>query len=247
MNEEPMRIAVISDIHGNDTAFQQVLRDMETSRIDATVCLGDNVGYGPEPVQIIRRMQRLKIPCVKGNHEQAVTHCDYLNWFNPVARESLKKTMAMLPDDALAYIHGLPSNLVLYGSRFVHGYPPNFIDTYLFEASRQIIKMTLSEIQERICFVGHTHELKIIGCDGVGCEHRTLSKGVVQHLRKENKYIVNTGSVGQPRDGNNNAKYVIWDTTADTLEAKFVPYDIATVARKIVEAGLPKIHADRLW
>jgi len=242
-----MRVAIISDIHGNLTGFRQVLKDMEASRIDAVVCLGDNIGYGPEPEQVIRQVQKLNIPCVMGNHEQAVIYRDYLGWFNPVARESLQKTMAMLSKASFEFIHGLKSSLVMYESRFVHGYPPDFTDTYLFQASRDILEITFREMQERICFVGHTHELKAIGFDGAKCEYLPLYKGVVQHFRRKSKYIINTGSVGQPRDGNNNAKYMIWDTAADTLEARFVPYDIAAVARKIIAAGLPKVHADRLW
>jgi len=242
-----MRVAIISDIHGNLTGFQEVLKDIEALSIDAIVCLGDNVGYGPEPEQVICRVQERNIPCVMGNHDRAVIDCRHLGWFNPAARKSLQKTITMLSEESLNFIRGMKSSLVIYESRFVHGYPPDSIDTYLFEISSDTIKHTFREMKERICFVGHTHELKLIGFDGKVSEHIPLQKGIVKHLHKDRKYIVNVGSVGQPRDGNNNAKYAIWDTSEDSLEVRFVPYDIAAVVRKIIAAGLPRVHADHLW
>jgi len=242
-----MRVAIISDIHGNLDAFRQVLNDIEASGINAVVCLGDNVGYGPEPEQVIRQVRERNIPCVMGNHEKAVLDCEHLNWFNPPARKSLQKTMTLLSEESFSFIRGMKSSLVIYESRFVHGFPPDSMDKYLFQASKDTLKQTFSEMKERFCFVGHTHELKLIGFDGKVSQHIPLLKGIVNNFHKDRKYIVNVGSVGQPRDGNNNAKYVIWNTSEDSLEVRFVPYDIAAVVSKIMAAGLPKVHADRLW
>jgi predicted phosphodiesterase len=242
-----MKVAIISDIHGNLDAFRQVLNDIDASGIDAVICLGDNVGYGPEPEQVIRQVRNRNIPCVMGNHEQAVLDRGYLDWFNPAARKSLQKTMPLLSEDSINFIRGLKSSLVIYQSRFVHGFPPDFIYTYLFQASKDTLKQTFSEMKERLCFVGHTHKLKLIGFDGKVSQHILLKEGIVKHLHKDRKYIINVGSVGQPRDGNNNAKYVIWNTSEGSLEVRFVPYDIAAVVSKIMAAGLPKVHADRLW
>ena len=94
--------------------------------------------------------------------------------------------------------------------------------------------------------VGHTHNLKLVSFDGQAIVQKPLRQGIVP-LSEQNRYIVNAGSVGQPRDGNNAAKYVIVDTLALSLEVRFVPYDIAAVYRKIIDAGLPKSHAERLW
>ena len=242
-----MRVAIISDIHGNLDAFRQVLNDIEASGIDAVVCLGDNVGYGPEPEQVIRQVRNRNIPCVMGNHEQAVLDRRYLDWFNPAARKSLQKTMPLLSEDSINFIRGLKSSLVIYQSRFVHGFPPDSMYTYLFQASKDTLKQTFSEMKERLCFVGHTHKLKLIGFDGKVSQHILLKERIMKHLHKDRKYIINVGSVGQPRDGNNNAKYVIWNTSEDSLEVRFVPYDIAAVVSKIMAAGLLKVHADRLW
>jgi predicted phosphodiesterase len=242
-----MKVAIISDIHGNLDAFRQVLNDIEASAIDAVVCLGDNVGYGPEPEQVIRQVRELNIPCVMGNHEQAVLDGEYLNWFNPAARKSLQKTMTLLSEESFDFIRGMKSSLVIYESRFVHGFPPDSMNLYLFQVSKNTLEQTFEEMKERLCFVGHTHELKLIGFDGKASEHISLQKGPVKPLHKNRKYIVNVGSVGQPRDGNNNAKYVIWNTSEDSLEVRFVSYDSAAVVSKIMAEGLPKVHADRLW
>lgn len=242
-----MRVAIISDIHGNLDAFGQVLNDIDTSGIDAVVCLGDNVGYGPEPEQVIRQVRARKIPCVMGNHERAVSDRAHLNWFNPSARISLQKTITMLSEESINYINGMKSSLVVYQSRFVHGFPPDSTDIYLFQVPNHTLNQTFKEMKERLCFVGHTHELKLIGFDGKVSQRIPLKKEIVTHLDNDRKYIINVGSVGQPRDGNNNAKYVIWNTSEDSLEVRFVPYDIAAVVGKILAAGLPKVHADRLW
>lgn len=242
-----MKIAIISDIHGNLDAFGQVLSDIDASGIDAVVCLGDNVGYGPEPEQVIRQIRKRNIPCVMGNHERAVSDCSHLDWFNPAARKSLQKTMTMLSEESFNYIRGMKSSLVIYQSRFVHGFPPDSTDIYLFQVANDTLNQTFAKMKERLCFVGHTHELKLIGFDGKVSQHISLKHGILKHLHKDRKYIINVGSVGQPRDGNNNAKYVIWNTSEDSLEVRFVPYDIAAVVGKIMAAGLPKVHADRLW
>jgi predicted phosphodiesterase len=242
-----MRVAIISDIHGNLDAFKQVLNDIDHSDIDAVVCLGDNVGYGPEPEQVIRQVLNLNIPCVMGNHERAVSDRAHMDWFNPAARKSLQKTITMLSEESLNYIRGMKSSLVIYQSRFVHGFPPDSTDIYLFQVPNHTLNQTFRKMKERLCFVGHTHELKLIGFDGKVSQYIPFKDGIVKHLHKDRKYIVNVGSVGQPRDGNNNAKYVIWNTSEDSLEVRFVPYDIAAVVGKIMAAGLPKVHADRLW
>jgi predicted phosphodiesterase len=242
-----MRVAIISDIHGNLDAFGQVLNDIDTSDIDAAVCLGDNVGYGPEPEQVIQQVRKRNIPCVMGNHERAVSDRTHLNWFNPAARISLLKTIPMLSEESINYIKGMKSSLVIYQSRFVHGFPPDSTDIYLFQVSDHTLNQTFKDMKERRCFVGHTHELKLIEFDGKVSQRIPLKEGKVTHLDNDRKYIINVGSVGQPRDGNNHAKYVIWNTSEDSLEVRFVPYDIEAVVGKILTAGLPRVHADRLW
>jgi predicted phosphodiesterase len=241
-----MRIAVISDIHGNWDALSAVLKDIDRSRVDDIVCLGDNIGYGPEPNRVIETLQECKIPSILGNHELAVIKPEHLSWFNPVARKSLTKTIGWLSDNSLAYIYQLDFVRIAHKCRLVHGFPPDSATRYYFEASKIGRRRVFEAIKERLCFIGHTHDLHIISYDDETLGAEILYKGRFQ-LVENTRYIISVGSIGQPRDGNNNAKYVIWDTSDDTIEIKYIAYDIAIVAKKIMDADLPQSHAVRLW
>jgi 3',5'-cyclic AMP phosphodiesterase CpdA len=150
-----MRITVISDIHGNATAFEAVLADIEKQGpMDAVYCLGDNVGYGPEPEKVMRLLREHGIPSVLGNHELAIIQPETLSWFNPTARRSIEKTAALLSDEAKACMAKFPTHLSSHGCRFVHGFPPDSVTTYLFEIDAVNIRQTLDLLSETIVFIG---------------------------------------------------------------------------------------------
>jgi len=241
-----MRLAVISDIHGNFDALTAVLDDIDKSRVEKVVCLGDCIGYGAEPERVIQTLHERDIPSTLGNHEQAVLEPERLAWFNPVAKDSLIKTVAMLSEETVRIIERFPNVLVSHGCRLVHGFPPDSVTTYSFELSPDDVRQVLDNLAEPVCFFGHTHDLAMITYDG-----HTLTDGPLDShpvtLLPNHQYAINVGSVGQPRDGNNKAKYVIWDRDSATLEVNFVSYDIAAAADKIIAAGLPEAHAKRLW
>ena len=241
-----MRLAIISDIHGNLEAFRQVLEDMDRSAVDDAVCLGDNIGYGPDPEEVVRLLRSRNIPSVMGNHELAAVDKVCLMKMNPSARRSLSLTKELISKETLDYIKGLKPSMVFHGSLCVHGYPPDSVTTYLFQVPATELKQSFLSMKERICFVGHTHDLKIIAFDGEKVTWNSLGQGVVR-LHKDLQYMVNVGSIGQPRDGNNHAKYVIWDPTSRTIEVRFIPYDIGATAEKILTLGFPEFNARRLW
>jgi predicted phosphodiesterase len=241
-----MRLAVISDIHGNLEAFREVLIDIDTTHIDQVVCLGDNVGYGPEPEAVVKLLRERRIPSVMGNHELGITDPGIIRWFNSSAQASLLLTRRLISDDTYAFITGLPATLVLVDCLGVHGCPPDSITRYLFDVDKEELLVLLKNLTQRLVFVGHTHDLELIGWDGLELVRRELGPGVVT-LQQSHRYLVNVGSVGQPRDGNNNAKYVIWDNVANLLEVRFVSYDIAKTADKIIQLGFPRFYASRLW
>lgn len=241
-----MRIAVVSDIHGNWDALAAVLEDIDTIGVDSIICLGDCIGYGAEPDRVLQTMQQRGIPSMLGNHEQAVLEPKRLDWFNPLARQSLVKTAAMLTENSRRYINGFPSHSVLNGCRFVHGFPPDSVTTYYFEVPSAEKRRILSAMPEAHCFIGHTHDLKLVDYDGRTLTEAALTEEPVS-LIPQRRYVVSVGSVGQPRDGDNRAKYVIWDARAKALRVRYVSYDIAAAAAKIIAAGMPRIHADRLW
>lgn len=240
-----MKIAVLSDIHANHDALVRVLADVDTLCPDRIVCLGDCVGYGPEPEEVIQTLRLRGIPVICGNHEMAVIYPNYLKWFNPNARRSLQMSIIKLSADTIDYIRNLPLHRVVEGCRCVHGFPPDSAIIYLFQKSDEEVVEALSKMDERICFVGHTHDLEFVAWDGRMLQRSHLSLGITQML-PQNRYIINIGSVGQPRDGSPQAKYMVWHVELGQIEIRAVDYDIGAVQRKILAAGLPPEHARRL-
>lgn len=240
-----MKIAVISDIHANSEALQAVLEDMDRVGVDDAICLGDAIGYGPDPEVVVNLLRKRRISTVVGNHDLAAVEPHYLHWFNPTARASLEKNIELLSTESIKFLQNLKRSLVRHGCRFVHGFPPNSPILYQFAVKAKRITEVFQTAAEPVCFTGHTHELEIITWFGATWSRAPLEKGVTP-LARDKKYIVNIGSVGQPRDGNNNAKYVIWSPEEHLLELRFVPYDIETVMKKIMASDLPAAHAYRL-
>ena len=241
-----MKIAVISDIHGNMEAFEQVAADIEKSRVDEVISLGDHIGYGPESEQVVTRIRQSNITAVQGNHELALIEPGYLDWFNRAARSSLNITRKLLTSDSIDFIKTLKTHRVAHGCRFVHGFPPDSVLTYLFQLPDEAKILALKKLTEQRCFIGHTHTLDILTFGRQGLHSGQLKEGL-NKLDSRRKYIISSGSVGQPRDGNNKAKYLIWDDSEDTVEVKHIAYDIAAVVEKMMAAGLPQEHARRLW
>jgi len=184
-----MKLAIISDIHGNYDAFQAVMADIDKYGIDRIVSLGDNIGYGPEPDRVVQEIMRRKIPSVQGNHELAVKDSEYLNWFNPVARKSLIKTRDLLSDASKKFVIELEPVLTLDDCRYVHGFPPDSPLIYMFQASERRLKEIFEEIPQRLCFIGHTHTLEIISYDGKKTTSSDLPEGLTR-LNKERKYTI---------------------------------------------------------
>jgi predicted phosphodiesterase len=241
-----MRIAIISDIHSNLEAFQEVLADIDRAHVDRIVSLGDNIGYGPEPEDVLQLIRARSILSIMGNHELGITDPSCLSWFNNYARRSLEMNRELLLPTTIEYLHTLAPALTLDRCLFVHGFPPDSTTTYLCEVSDRRLQRALLSLDQELCFVGHTHDLELISFDGQKVRHAPLPQGKI-HLQEGWKYLINAGSVGQPRDGDNRAKYLIWDTQSRQLEVRFLRYDIAKTVQGILALGLPRINADRLW
>ncbi len=241
-----MRIAVISDIHGNLEALTAVLADIEQTGCVEVVSLGDNVGYGGDPEEVTQLIRSLRIPSVMGNHELGVTRPESISWFNASARESLFLTERLLSRESKEWLAALSTSLVFQDALFVHGCPPDSITDYIFEQSDSRLIRRFGRSEQTICFVGHTHTLELISIMGRRVAHVQPGREILP-LPPNARHIVNAGSVGQPRDGDRSAKYVIWDTSAATLEIRFVSYDIERAAEKIISRGFPRFNATRLW
>ena len=241
-----MRVAIISDIHGNLEAFLEVLTDIDRIGTDAILCLGDIVGYGPDPEAVVQLLRQKRIPSVMGNHELALLSDVYFSRLNDSTKKSLLITRSLLTEESMYYLKTLPETISAHGARLVHGCPPASVTVYLYDPSDRMLEKLFNAFAERICFVGHTHNLALFGFDGSDVSRATLTEGFMQ-LVPNARYIVNVGSVGQPRDRQNkNAKYVVWDTEQHTIEVRFVAYTASITADKILKRGFPEYNATRL-
>jgi diadenosine tetraphosphatase ApaH/serine/threonine PP2A family protein phosphatase len=194
---------------------------------------------------VIQTLMRLRIPSVLGNHELAAKDPGFLGWFNPLARRSLVMTFERLSPDSLSFIKQLPTHLSAHGLRMVHGFPPDSPTLYMFQIESRQKRKILMSLPERVCLVGHTHVLAIAACDREGLSEVECREGE-NALDAGHAYLINIGSVGQPRDGDLRAKYVIWDAVHNTLDIRCVAYDARAAAAKIIAAGMPEQHARRL-
>ncbi len=237
-----MRIAVISDIHGNIEAFKTVLKDMELQAVNKIISLGDNIGYGADSEAVIQQIIASRIPSILGNHELACVNKKVYKWYTRDVKKSIDYTLSKLSPSSIDYLKGLPVNLSRYQAFFVHGFWPDSVRHYLHQIPDAELRHAFGQIKESICFLGHTHRLSLIFPEDGDIQVQPLNPGLIQ-LEKDKKYMVNAGSVGQPRDGDPRAKYVIWDTEKYCLDIRYIDYDNQIAARKILAAGLPFKYA----
>ena len=237
-----MRYAIVSDVHSNLEALEAVLESLRGEKIDRYLSTGDIVGYGADPETCVRRIRELDPVIVAGNHDWAVAGKLSLEFFNSYARDAIEWTRTRLGADDLRWLGALPLTRKLGDITLVHATlngPENF--DYLLTAYDA--HLSLEILDTLVCFVGHSHVPVTFAQNG----SVTFSFATEFDLREVLKAIVNAGSVGQPRDGNPQASFGIYDTDAQVVEVRRVTYDIATASRKILAAGLPAVLAERLW
>jgi diadenosine tetraphosphatase ApaH/serine/threonine PP2A family protein phosphatase len=233
-----MRYLIISDIHSNLAAFEAVLAD--AGSFDKVWCLGDVVGYGPDPNECVERLRDLPHVCVVGNHDWAALGKMDTEDFNPDAKRACLWTREQLSPSNLEYLGTLPKSFVEEGFTLVHGSPRHPIWEYILYSFTA--KANFEYFDTRFCFVGHTHVPIIYRyrpenpnqpCDTmIPPSDRSLVLG-------DDRLIINPGSVGQPRDGDPRASYAILDSDELTLEYRRVSYPIETTQARMVERGLP--------
>ncbi len=240
-----MKIAVISDIHANLEAFQAVVASIEKRVPDRVICLGDLVGYGPDPEEVVQLMRKVSYDCVIGNHEVALLKRKGLAMMNFQARDNSISTKELLSVGNISYINMLPYSLTVEKALFVHGFPPDSVFKYVFKQSESVLRTLFESSSTTHYFVGHSHALLLIGYGGRAIVKSPLKEGRIA-LESGMQYLINVGSVGQPRDGDNRAKYVIWDTVENTLEVVYVRYDLEATIKKIEARGFPEAYGLRL-
>jgi diadenosine tetraphosphatase ApaH/serine/threonine PP2A family protein phosphatase len=240
-----MRVLIISDIHANLTALETVLNDAGTT--DEIWCLGDMVGYGPNPNEVIERLRGLPnlAVCMLGNHDVAILGEMNFAVFNTEARKSLVWQQESVTSENMEYLRSLPQEtLAKSGVTLAHGSPRDPVWEYILNTL--IARLNFEVFQTKYCFVGHTHIQCYFQLDTEKDRVSLEVPAVGKTLSLTPRAILNPGSVGQPRDRDPRAAYAIYDSDTQTWEPRRVAYDIEAVQKLIRAAGLPEKHALRL-
>lgn len=240
-----MRTLILSDIHANLTALQAVLED--AAPFDRVWCLGDIVGYGPDPNECIETIRDLPgIRCVRGNHDAAILGEIDIAAFNSEARASLEWLETHLLSENWTWLSERPERQTIENFTLVHGSPRSPVWEYVMDVSTA--RDNLAHFDTPYCLIGHTHIPSIFAWDdSARGSTRLYLMPPDEPFELDTKSIINPGSVGQPRDHNPLSSYLLYDDEADLpFEYRRVPYDVEQVQRRILEAGLPQRHAARL-
>lgn len=229
-----MRVAIISDIHSNLEALEKAFEIIEKKNIDEIVCLGDLVGYGASPNECIDLTRQRAGHVLMGNHDQAAFDLSQTENFNRHARTAAYWTNQTLTPENLEYLKGLPLQCAFDDLTFVHSSPKEPEQwNYIFSAYEA--RPNFEFFQTRVCFIGHTH------IPGIFPEDMKTRK-----ISRDSRYMINVGSVGQPRDGNWRLSFGVFDTTEWTYEVIRSEYDVQRASEKILASELPRFLADRL-
>jgi predicted phosphodiesterase len=239
-----VRIAVISDIHGNWHALEAVFAAVEQERVDEIWCLGDIVGYGPQPNQCVEATQGRTAISLIGNHDLAALGKVETTDFSPDAAVSAKWTADELSGDSRAYLDTLQPKGERSGAELFHASPRDPVWEYIL--SESAVRDALSRTSAELVLVGHSHipiALKLSNGESLA---GGLAKGGSELDLSDGRWLLNPGSVGQPRDGDPRAAYLLLDLDAGNAHFRRIPYDIESTQAEIREQGLPETLATRL-
>ena len=239
-----MRVLVMSDIHANYTALEAVIQD--AGQVDETWCLGDLVGYGPDPNAVVEQVRELThLTCILGNHDTGVIGKMAFEAFNGDARRSLVWTEKVLTADNMDFLRSLPQSTKVRGEvTMAHGSPRDPLWEYVL--TNLTARLNFDYFDTPFCFIGHSH-IQCMFQFNEGNDRVTLeSVKVNQSIPLTPRMILNPGSVGQPRDRDPRSAYAIYETETRQWEARRVEYNVGEVQQRLRESGLPEKHAVRL-
>ncbi|MBV8082670.1 MAG: metallophosphoesterase family protein [Candidatus Eremiobacteraeota bacterium] len=241
---KPLRYAIVSDIHSNLEALNAVIAQIDAQRADALLCLGDIVGYGPSPNECCDVLRERDVVAIAGNHDEAAVRAAAADRFNPLAREAIDWTRTQLTPQNREFLAGLPRERRVDGFCMVHGAPVRHFD-YIMDVTDA--QHAFGRTAEALTFIGHSHVAEVYYQDPAGrtYQQRLLHGGRI-NVVPEFRYIINVGSVGQPRDRNPQASFALYDVAAQTVEVRRVAYDIERVRERMALAALPELLSERL-
>ena len=230
-----MRYAIISDVHANEAALRATLTDAADEKVEKIICLGDVLGYGPEPVAALELVYRRAHVCLAGNHDDAVCGRFPVEDFTEFAAAAVTRHRAAITHEAKDWLAHLPYTCAFEGFACAHGdfsEPQNF--NYILEAEDAVASWEART--EQLLFVGHSHRPGIFVLGASGTPHRLDATDFT--LEDGKRYIVNPGSVGYPRSGDCRSSYCIYDDESRTVEFRSLPFDLDSYAAKMHGQGL---------
>ncbi|HEX7474991.1 MAG TPA: metallophosphoesterase family protein [Dehalococcoidales bacterium] len=238
-----MKYAILADIHANLTALEAVIQDIQgRGGVDEMWCLGDIVGYGPDPRQCIDLIRQRCSACVAGNHDWATIRKIGTVEFNLAAGEAIEWTRKQVRPEDVEYLESLPLTIEIGDFTLTHGSPHDPIWEYVLSEAEA--RENLKSFKTRYCLVGHSHLPLLFECEK-SCTLSEPADGTMIKLGKK-RLIINPGSVGQPRDNDPRASYAVYNEEPGTITLHRVKYDIAAVQLRMGTAGLPEKLIDRL-
>ena len=237
-------LAVFSDVHSNLEALREVIADIQGLKIRRHFCLGDVVGYGPDPVPCLELVRSLGCQVLLGNHDAAAGCDSSLEEMSPAAKTGIRFSRLKLSREQRDWLAGLPLVIREDDCEFVHGTLDSPAE-WFYAISPEDVGWHFKAQTCPVCFCGHTHDPMFWHWNGAGKLTVRYGQGRIS-IPPEGKTLINVGSVGQPRDGNPDACYVVYHPGAHWVEFRRVPYDIARTMGKIAKAGLPRFSAERL-
>jgi len=229
-----VKLAIISDIHSNLSALTTTLADIERRDVDAVYCLGDIVGYGPDPGPCVDLVRARCKGVVRGNHDEAVALERNVKWLPRDARKAARHNRKALTAEQIAWLASLPLVMEDDDCCFAHA-SPGTPERWLRVDNMRVALDQFTAFESDVCFIGHTHVPAILS-DRLG----------LLRVREGNRFLVNVGSVGQPRDGDPRGAYGLFDTESFAYELVRVSYDVEETRRRVTEEHLPRRLGRRL-
>ena len=233
-----MKFAIVSDIHANLEALEAVWNDALRLGAERFICLGDAVGYGPDPQEVISRLAISHTLTVRGNHEQAIFDPHLLRRMSHEAVVTLRHTANSISPATRLWMSTLPRSHVEAGARFVHGAPPQSVLRYFTQCKGRELNSRFSLYSETVCFTGHTH-LQTITREQKGKILSSLLFEGRHQLSRKVRHVVGVGSGGQPRGDGKDAEYVLWAPDNNEIQARRVPYDREATIKKLEDLKFP--------
>lgn len=241
-----MKLAIISDIHSNLEALEAAFEDIKEQFVDIIYCAGDLVGYAANPNEVIDLLRQNRVKCIMGNHDYACFNQRMKDEMVKNALGAITFTKNVLTAENLSILRNLPGFIRENGVYLTHGLPPALLDEYIDMQSKHALTTAFSSFNEQLAIVGHTHLFEVYELTEKGKTEKYELDGDTLDLKPDSRYMISAGSVGQPRDDNREAGYLIYDTESQQVIKRTIQYNVELTIEKIIAAGLPEKNGTRL-